>query len=213
MQLICILSCIFVGMRALQGQYYTDINYQTPTSLGAAGVRNDANLGSAVAGYSTMSDGRFTRTDNNSSPVSNVPSTMSAQQTAGSSGPMLNLPYAYFAYGGNMMPSGFQYGTPAIYPQQMTTANASSGAQFPKPTYNSGYGSTGYDTLSQSAQDYTKGGYTGTGVGQPSKGQNVTNPPQAGAASDITSSMYGKSHVALNKVNVSLSGIHSFSSS
>lgn len=48
---------------------YYDLNYQTPTSLGAAGVR-DASLGSVA--YSTMSDGRFTRTDNNSSPVSNV---------------------------------------------------------------------------------------------------------------------------------------------
>uniref|UniRef100_A0A182Q7G5 Protein lingerer n=1 Tax=Anopheles farauti TaxID=69004 RepID=A0A182Q7G5_9DIPT len=44
---------------------FYDLNYQTPTSLGAAGVR-DANLGSVA--YSTMSDGRFTRTDNNSSP-------------------------------------------------------------------------------------------------------------------------------------------------
>ena len=34
--------------------------------------------------------------------------------------PMMNptLPptYAYFAYGGGIMPGGFQYGTPAIYP-------------------------------------------------------------------------------------------------
>lgn len=36
-------------------------------------------------------------------------------QQTGSGGPMLNLPYAYF-YGGNMMPSGFQYGTPTMYP-------------------------------------------------------------------------------------------------
>lgn len=71
-----------------------------------------------------MSDGRFARTDNNSSPVSNVPSTMS-QQT-GSGGPMLNLPYAYF-YGANMMPGSFQYGTPALYPQQLNNA---SNAQF-----------------------------------------------------------------------------------
>lgn len=147
-----------------------------------------------------MSDGRFARTDNNSSPVSNVPSTMS-QQT-GSGGPMLNLPYAYF-YGANMMPGSFQYGTPALYPQQMATANASSGAQFPKPSYNSGYGSTGYDTLSQSTQDYNKSAYPGSG-GQQSKGQNVSNTPQSGTGSDITSSMYGKSHAALNKVNVSL---------
>lgn len=89
-----------------------------------------------------------------------------------------------------------------LFQQQMATANASSGAQFPKPSYNSGYGSTGYDTLSQSAQDYNKSGYVSSG-GQQSKGQNVTNPPQSGAASDISSSMYGKSHVALNKVNVS----------
>ncbi|KAJ6643228.1 Protein lingerer, partial [Pseudolycoriella hygida] len=173
---------------------YYDMNYQTPTSLGAAGVR-DGNIGS-VAAYSTISDARFTRTDNNSSPV---PSTMS-QQT-GSGGPLLNLPYAYF-YGGNMMAAGgFQYGTPAIYPQQMPTANASSGGQFPKPSYNSGYGSTAYDSLGQNTQDYSKGAYPGTGVGQQSKGQNVTNPPPTGTGSDITSSMYGKSHVALNKVN------------
>ncbi|XP_037046050.1 protein lingerer isoform X7 [Bradysia coprophila] len=175
---------------------YYDMNYQPPTSLGAAGVR-DGNIGS-VAAYSTISDARFTRTDNNSSPVSNVPSTMS-QQT-GSGGPLLNLPYAYF-YGGNMMAGGFQYGTPAIYPQQMPTANASSGGQFPKPSYNSGYGSTAYDTLGQNTQDYSKGAYPGTGVGQQSKGQNVTNPPPSGTGADISSSMYGKSHVALNKVN------------
>lgn len=48
------------------------MNYQPPTSLGAAGVR-DGNIGS-VAAYSTISDARFTRTDNNSSPVSNVSS-------------------------------------------------------------------------------------------------------------------------------------------
>lgn len=34
--------------------------------------------------------------------------------------PMMNptLPpgYAYFTYGGGIMPGGFQYGTPAIYP-------------------------------------------------------------------------------------------------
>lgn len=82
----------------------------------------------------------------------------------------------------------------------MATANATSGGQFPKPSYNSGYGSTGYDTLSQTTQDYNKGGYPGTG--QQSKGQTVSNPQPAGTGSDITSSMYGKSHVALNKVNV-----------
>ncbi|XP_065075601.1 protein lingerer isoform X4 [Ochlerotatus camptorhynchus] len=175
---------------------YYDMNYQTPTSLGAAGVR-DANLGSVA--YSTMSDGRFTRTDNNSSPVSNVPSTMS-QQT-GSGGPMLNLPYAYF-YGGNVMPGGFQYGTPAVYPPQPMATNATSGGQFQKPAYNSGYGTSGYDALSQTGQDYNKNPYPSSGVGQQSKGQTVSNQQSAGGSgSDIAPSMYGKSHVALNKVN------------
>lgn len=150
--------------------------------------------------YSTMSDGRFTRTDNNSSPVSNVPSTMS-QQT-GSGGPMLNLPYAYF-YGANMMPGSFQYGTPALYPQQLAT-NASSNAQFAKPSYNSAYGSSGYDALGQSTQDYNKTAYPGSGT-QQSKGQNVSNQPPSGTGSDISSSMYGnKNHAALSKVNVSI---------
>ncbi|XP_055839684.1 protein lingerer isoform X4 [Episyrphus balteatus] len=176
-------------------QGYYDLNY-TPTSLGAAGVRD--NLGSVA--YSTMTDGRFARTDNNSSPVSNVSgvsSTMSQQ--AGSTAPLLNVPYAYF-YGGNMMPGGFQYGTPAIYPQQIPAANTASGGQFPKPSYNTGYGSASYDALSQATQDYTKGAYPSS-VNQQTKSQNVTNPPQAGTGSDITSSMYGKGHVALNKVN------------
>uniref|UniRef100_A0A1A9WWK5 Protein lingerer n=1 Tax=Glossina brevipalpis TaxID=37001 RepID=A0A1A9WWK5_9MUSC len=170
-------------------QGYYDLNY-TPTSLGAA----RDNLGSVA--YSAMTDGRFARTDNNSSPVSNVSSTMSQQ--AGSSAPMLNVPYAYF-YGGNVMPGSFQYGTPAIYPQ-IPTANTASGGQFPKPSYNTGYGSTNYDALSQASQDYTKGTYPSS-VNQQTKSQNVTNPPQPGTASDITSSMYGKGHVALNKVN------------
>lgn len=45
---------------------YYDLNYQTPTSL-ATGVR-EGNLGSVA--YSSMSDARFARNDNNSSPVS-----------------------------------------------------------------------------------------------------------------------------------------------
>lgn len=95
-------------------QQYYDLNYQTPTSLGAAGVRGDAtaaNLGSVA--YSTMTDGRFARTDNNASPVSNVPSTIS-QQT-GSGGPMINLPtYPAFYYNANMMPGSYQQAYPGV---------------------------------------------------------------------------------------------------
>uniref|UniRef100_A0A336K4P2 Protein lingerer n=1 Tax=Culicoides sonorensis TaxID=179676 RepID=A0A336K4P2_CULSO len=178
--------------------YYENF-IQAPSSLtgaGAAGVR-DANLSSMA--YSTMSDARFARTDNNSSPVSNVPSTMS-QQT-GSGGHMVNLPYAYFYPSNNaMMPGQYQFSTP-IYTQQVATPNATSGGQFPKPSYNSGYGSTSYDTLNQTTQDYNKTPYASSGVGQQSKGQTVSNPQTGGTGSDITSSMYGKSHGALNKVN------------
>lgn len=87
--------------------------------------------------------------------------------------------------------------------QQVATPNATSGGQFPKPSYNSGYGSTSYDTLNQTTQDYNKTPYASSGVGQQSKGQTVSNPQTGGTGSDITSSMYGKSHAALNKVNVS----------
>lgn len=83
--------------------------------------------------------------------------------------------------------------------------NATSGGQFQKPAYNSGYGTSGYDTLSQTGgQDYNKNPYPSSGgVGQQSKGQTVSNPQSAGGSgSDIAPSMYGKSHVALNKVNV-----------
>lgn len=79
----------------------------------------------------------------------------------------------------------------------MATANPTSGGQYAKPSSYS-YGSTGYDTT----QDYNvKTAYQSAGVGQQSKGQNVSN--QSAGNSDISSSMYSKSHVALNKVNVS----------
>lgn len=90
--------------------------------------------------------------------------------------------------------------------QQMAATNASTGAQFPKPSYNSGYGNAGYDTLSQSAQDYNKGSYPGTGVGQPgSKVQSVSNAPPSATGTDMSTSMYSKNHSNLNKVNVSVS--------
>lgn len=93
-------------MTPMPGYY----EYQPPTSLGA-GVRGvdgtaASNLGSVA--YPTMAaDGRFARTDNNSSPVQ-------SQQT-GSSQQLMNIPpYAYF-YGTNVMPSGFQQFPTQIY--------------------------------------------------------------------------------------------------
>lgn len=89
-------------MTPMTGYY----EYQTPTSL--AGVRSDGTASNlASVAYPTMSaDGRFARTDNNSSPVQ-------SQQTAGSSQLMNLPPYAYF-YGTNVMPGSFQQ-FPQIY--------------------------------------------------------------------------------------------------
>lgn len=96
-------------MTPMTGYY----EYQPPTSLGA-GVRNDGTAASNLASvaYPTMAaDGRFARTDNNSSPVQ-------SQQT-GSSQQLMNLPpYAYF-YGTNVMPSGFQQFPTQIYSVSM----------------------------------------------------------------------------------------------
>lgn len=89
----------------------------------------------------------------------------------------------------------------------MPTNAATSGGQFQKPAYNTGgYGSaTGYDTLGQSGQDYNKNAYQASIVGQQqSKGQTVANQQSgSGSGSDMAPSMYGKNHVAINKVNVS----------
>lgn len=90
-------------MTPMTGYY----EYQTPTSL--AGVRSDGTASNlASVAYPTMSaDGRFARTDNNSSPVQ-------SQQTAGSSQLMNLPPYAYF-YGTNVMPAGSFQQFPQIY--------------------------------------------------------------------------------------------------
>lgn len=77
---------------------------------------------------------------------------------------------------------------------QVTNPNA---GQFAKQTaYNSGYGSTSYDSMNPTNQEYNKTAYQGAGQQSKGSNQNTSN-------SELTSSMYNKSHVALNKVNVS----------
>lgn len=71
-------------------------------------------------------------------------------------------------------------------------------SQFKQSAYSGGYGSTGYDALNQTTPEYNK---TYQSSGQPSKGHSASN--QSGTNTDIASSMYNKSHVTLNKVNVS----------
>jgi len=87
-------------------------------------------------------------------------------------------------------------------------STSTSGGQFAKPSYNSAYGSAGYDSLSQTVPEY-KGTFFGASVGQQSKGQTVANQqPTITGAADTTTSTYGKSHVALNKVNVSIASVY-----
>nr|CAD7442281.1 unnamed protein product [Timema bartmani] len=180
----------------MQAGYY-DMGFQAPTSL-ATGRE-----GLASVAYS-MSDGRFTRADNNASPV---PSTIPQQNaTQAHQQPMLNattLPpgYAYF-YGGGMVPGSFQYGTPAIYPMPpaTNTHGSTTSTQYPKPgSYGSGY-STGYEGLSQN-QDYGKTSYVSGNQTQNKTGVGANAGTTGSSATDLTGSMYGKSHVALGKVN------------
>ncbi|KAG5873615.1 Protein lingerer, partial [Gonioctena quinquepunctata] len=173
---------------------YYDMSYQTPTTLAAV---RDAALGNV--GYS-LSDARFTRTDNNASPV---PSTLSQQTSTLTQGhqaqPILagTAPPYFFATAFNTIAPNYQFGT--MYTQLPAATNAhgsNNSTQYPKPaTYGSGYGS--YDALNQS-QDYTKGAYVGNTQAQKGTGANASS---TGSAGNDLSAMYAKSHTALGKVN------------
>ncbi|KAF5282550.1 hypothetical protein FQA39_LY04957 [Lamprigera yunnana] len=174
---------------------YYDMGYPTPTTLAAV---RDGTL--ANVAYS-ISDGRFTRGDNNTSPV---PSTLSQQTSTLTQGhqaqPLLAQtgagPFFYTSYS-PMQPT---YQFPAMYPQlsAVTNAHGSNNTQYPKPaTYGSGYGS-GYDPLTQT-QDYSKGGYVSNTQGQ-SKASGANASTGVSTGNDLTA-MYGKSHAALGKVN------------
>ncbi|XP_063933027.1 protein lingerer isoform X3 [Zophobas morio] len=166
--------------------------HMTPTTLAAV---RDGTLGNV--GYS-ISDGRFTRGDNNASPVPSTLSQQTSTLTQGhQAGPILagtGPPYFFTAL--NTFPN-YQFGT--MYTQLPAATNAhgsSNSTQYPKPaTYGSGYGS--YDTLSQT-QDYNKTGYVGNNQGQKGGGVNATS---TGSSGNDLSAMYGKSHAALGKVN------------
>ena len=80
-------------------------------------------------------------------------------------------------------------------------ANPTAGQFAKQSAYSGGYGSAGYDTMNQVTPEYNKTtAYQNSG--QPSKGHSASN--QSGTNTDIASSMYNKSHVTLNKVNVSI---------
>lgn len=181
---------------------YYDVSYQTPTTLTA--VRGDhgaaaAALGGGV-GYSAAisGDGRFAtgRGADSASPVPTA-STMPGQQTTVAqghqAGPILAgtaAPPYFFATHFNAVPNYPFYQLP-------TATNAhgtNSSSQYAKPgAYSSGYG---YDTLNQT-QDYGKGTYVTNTQGQKSGG---TASSTGSSGNDLTT-MYGKSHTALGKVN------------
>lgn len=165
-------------------------------------------------GSYSLSDGRFARTDSNASPVSSTQTSTQPMLAAQTTGPYFFAPYT------PMQPS-YQFG--AVYTsvrsglsaltriiptvkylfQQLPTGTNAHGsnttAQYPKPaSYGSAY-TSGYESLTQT-QDYAKGGYVGNTQGA-SKGGAANATSGGNAANDL--SMYGKSHTALGKVNVS----------
>lgn len=82
-------------------------------------------------------------------------------------------------------------------PAATNAHGTSNSTQYPKPaTYGSGYGN--YDTIGQT-QDYSKTGYVGNNQAQ----KGGVNASSAGSTANDLSGMYGKSHAALGKVNVS----------
>lgn len=95
---------------------------------------------------------------------------------------------------------------PAVTNAHGSTASSQYG---PKPAT---YGSTGYgayDALGQSAaaQDYAKSaGYTAAVAHQAAQQKGQQNSTSAGSAANDIANMYGKSHAALGKVNVSIVG-------
>ncbi|XP_075215484.1 uncharacterized protein LOC142321353 [Lycorma delicatula] len=185
---------------------YFDIGFQPPTSLATG------RDGLASVAYS-VPDVRFTRSDNNTSPVPSTLSQQSATQAAHQQ-PIINpaIPaaaaYAYFYSG---FPAGnFQYGPPMYTPVAPTATASGHGnstsAQYAKGPggYSSGGYGSGYET--GSAADYTavKVGTGGTGY-TASPAQNKTGTsvgtPTGTNPSTTSDLMYNKSHGTLGKVN------------
>lgn len=193
---------------------YLDLNYATPqTNLASAG-RETLNVP-----FSSISDGRFPRPDNTTSPVppsaaaAAAGSSLSQQNTAPAHQqahvPMLQT-YATYIY-----PQYQQYGTP-VYHQMAPTATATApgasnsaaitGTQFAKAP--AGYNSTGYasqyDSLGSSQADYSSKGSSANSYSnsqQPSKasGNSGSVSGQSSNAGNADLSMYGKSHASLTK--------------
>lgn len=87
-------------------------------------------------------------------------------------------------------------------PPATNAHGSTTSSQYPKPgNYGSGYGS-GYDGIAQN-QEYGKTGYVSGSQTQSKAGVGASAGTSGSSASDLSATMYGKSHVALTKVNVS----------
>jgi hypothetical protein len=92
-------------------------------------------------------------------------------------------------------------------PPATNAHGSTSTTQYPKPgSYGSGYGS-GYDGLAQN-QDYGKTGYVSSNQSQSKAGVGANAGTTGSSATDLSATMYGKSHVTLGKVNVSTCVYH-----
>ena len=159
---------------------------------------------SNVAGYSSLTDSRYARTDNNASPVSSTLSqqsgTLAHQQT------LLNPPitpsYTYY-YGQSVIPANpFQYGT--MYPMAPAAASATSHGTGATNTmsgysktaaapagYNNVYETLGSSSVTGSSNDYGSSSKVGVSGQQTSQAQGKTN------SSDLAAMYSSKS--TLNK--------------
>lgn len=171
----------------------------TGRETAGAGISN-------VAGYSSLTDSRFARTDNNASPV---PSTLSQQSgTMAHQQTLLNPPitpsYTYY-YGQSVIPANpFQYGT--MYPMAAPAASATSHGTGATNTmsaynktaaapagYNNVYETLGSSSVTGSSNDYGSSSKVGVSGQQTSQAQGKTN------SSDLAAMYSSKS--TLNKVN------------
>ncbi|XP_015368477.1 PREDICTED: protein lingerer isoform X3 [Diuraphis noxia] len=160
---------------------------------------------SNVAGYSSLTDSRYARADNNASPVSSTLSqqtgTLAHQQT------LLNPPitpsYTYY-YGQSVIPANpFQYGT--MYPMAPAASATSHGtgatntmSGYSKTAaapagYNNVYETLGSSSVTGSSNDYGSSSKVGVTGQQTSQAQGKTN------SSDLAAMYSSKS--TLNKVS------------
>ncbi|XP_050519774.1 protein lingerer isoform X2 [Daktulosphaira vitifoliae] len=174
-----------------------------PTVSTSLSGRENAGAGiTNVAGYSSLTDSRFTRTDNNASPVPSTLSqqsgTLAHQQTL--LNPTITPSYTYY-YGQSVIPANpFQYGT--MYPMA-PAANATSHGTGPNNTM-SGYNKTAaapaaYNNVYETLGSSSVSGGSSTDYGSSSKvgvsGQQTSQSQGKNNSSDLAAMYSNKSSI------------------